>query len=318
MVIIQSSSTDVSTTEVIKWLIHNKETFLRLNDKTIIKNISFVNNRFILELANNKIIDTKNITGYWYRRGEYELDWQFDKLGSEDFDNKYKDYIEHEYKSVGDFFTYYLTTRINSIGDSRTCQFVNKNIILSEAKKIGLNTPEFIVTSEKKQLVSFYNNRSIISKPIHSSFLYECDGYSFPTYTELITQKIINDAPETFKPTLFQEYIEKRVEIRTFFLNDKFYSMAIFSQNNSKTKVDFRVFDKKKPNRSVPFKLPQSIKDKIKKLMRMIKYNSGSIDLIYTPSKEFYFLEVNPIGQYGMVAVPCNYQLDKEIANFLS
>jgi hypothetical protein len=29
------------------------------------------------------------------------------------------------------------------------------------------------------------------------------------------------------------------------------------------------------------------------------------------------FLEVNPTGQYGMVSDPCNYYLDKKIAEYL-
>ena len=31
----------------------------------------------------------------------------------------------------------------------------------------------------------------------------------------------------------------------------------------------------------------------------------------------YYFLEINPVGQYGMVADPCNYELDKLIAKYL-
>ena len=29
------------------------------------------------------------------------------------------------------------------------------------------------------------------------------------------------------------------------------------------------------------------------------------------------FLEVNPVGQFGMVSLPCNYQLEKRIAQYL-
>lgn len=318
MILIQTSSLDVSSNNVIRWLIYYRAKYLRINDRTLIKNISFIDNSFLLELPNNQYIDTKMITAYWYRRGEYEIDNQQKPIKSEEFNKKYYEYIFHEYKSIGDFFTSFLSSSVHSVGDSSTCQFVNKNIILNEAKQLGLNTPEFIITSSKKQLIIFCANKKTITKPIHSSFLFEKSGYSFPTYTELITEKIINEAPEEFKPTLFQEYIEKRFEIRTFYLNGKFFSMAIFSQNNTKTAVDFRVYDKEKPNRSVPFKLPEQIELKIEKLMNKMNYNSGSIDLIYTPNNDFYFLEVNPIGQYGMVSVPCNYPLDKEFADFLT
>ncbi len=93
--------------------------------------------------------------------------------------------------------------------------------------------------------------------------------------------------------------------------------MGIFSQNNSKTKEDFRNYDQNLPNRNVPIKLPLDIEGKLKKLMKKLNLNSGSIDLIYTIDNKYVFLEVNPVGQFGMVSFPCNYNLEKKIAEFL-
>lgn len=83
--------------------------------------------------------------------------------------------------------------------------------------------------------------------------------------------------------------IDKKYEIRTFYLKGKFYSMAIFSQNDSKTVVDFRNYNIEKPNRTVPYNLPKSITHKISQLMRNLEMNCGSIDLIYGKDDEFYF-----------------------------
>jgi len=93
--------------------------------------------------------------------------------------------------------------------------------------------------------------------------------------------------------------------------------MAIFSQNNPKTSIDFRHYDRELPNRSIPFKLPVDIKDKLIMLVKILNVNSGSIDLVVTQEGKYIFLEVNPIGQFGMVSLPCNYYLEKKIANFL-
>jgi D-alanine-D-alanine ligase-like ATP-grasp enzyme len=48
--------------------------------------------------------------------------------------------------------------------------------------------------------------------------------------------------------------------------------------------------------------------------MQKLKLNTGSIDMIYTNDSKFIFLEVNPVGQFGMVSKPCNYNLEKKIA----
>jgi len=55
----------------------------------------------------------------------------------------------------------------------------------------------------------------------------------------------------------------------------------------------------------------------LKKLLLELNLDTGSIDLIYTKSDEFVFLEINPVGQYDMVSAPCNYYLDKKIASLL-
>lgn len=48
--------------------------------------------------------------------------------------------------------------------------------------------------------------------------------------------------------------------------------------------------------------------------MRIISLETGSIDLILTKDGLFIFLEVNPVGQFGMTSYPCNYYLEKLIA----
>jgi glutathione synthase/RimK-type ligase-like ATP-grasp enzyme len=93
--------------------------------------------------------------------------------------------------------------------------------------------------------------------------------------------------------------------------------MAIFSQKNPKTLVDSRKIDLSAPNRSVPFKLPVDVKSKLSKVLRELKLNTGSIDMLVSTSNDYIFLEVNPIGQFGMVSRPCNYPIEQNISNLL-
>ena len=93
--------------------------------------------------------------------------------------------------------------------------------------------------------------------------------------------------------------------------------MAIYSQQNKSTSIDYRRYDQTDPNRCVPFELPNDIKQSIFLLFEKLKLDSGSVDLIYSTSKKFYFLEVNPNGQFGNLSKNCNYFIEKEIANYL-
>ena len=95
------------------------------------------------------------------------------------------------------------------------------------------------------------------------------------------------------------------------------YSMAMFSQGSKQTSIDFRRYDRNKMSRRVPYKLPQNLEDKIRILMKELDLNSGSLDIVKTKD-DYYFLEVNPVGQFGFVSGSCNYNLFKKNAEYLT
>jgi ATP-GRASP peptide maturase of grasp-with-spasm system len=192
-------------------------------------------------------------------------------------------------------------------------------IALEKARKVGLKTPNSEISSEKDELFNFFNkhDKDCISKGIQDilSFTVKNKGYNYAT--SKINEVDIDEMDESFFPSLLQQNIPKKYELRIFYLRNKFYSMAIFSQNDAQTKIDFRNYNWEKPNRNVPYILPKEIEQKLELFMQSMQLDCGSIDMIVTTKDEYVFLEVNPKGQYGMVSLPCNYHLDKMIVNEL-
>jgi ATP-GRASP peptide maturase of grasp-with-spasm system len=192
--------------------------------------------------------------------------------------------------------------------------FTNKLINLDLAKKCNFDIPDTLITSDKRALIDFYKtHKSVICKSATQGSLIG-EKTNLDGLTVLLNKNDIKLASKQFPPSLFQMNIEKSFEIRVFYLLGKTYSLAIFSQNNNKTKIDFRNYDHLNPNRTVPFCLPKNIEKKIITLMNKLSMNSGSIDLIYSKDAKYYFLEVNPVGQFDQVSYPCNYRLEKLIA----
>lgn len=199
---------------------------------------------------------------------------------------------------------------------------VNKLDVLQEAIKCGLSIPKTYIISDKATLkvVISQNPQGLITKSndeaIHA--LDDSVGLVFVGYTVILDDNNLDTIPDEFSPSLVQEKIMKKFELRVFYLDSKCYSMAILSQSNPKTEVDFRDYDRNVPNRTLPFQLPVEVEDRIILLMNNLGLNSGSIDLLYSTDQSYVFLEVNPVGAIGMVSKPCHYNLEKEIFEFLT
>jgi ATP-GRASP peptide maturase of grasp-with-spasm system len=189
---------------------------------------------------------------------------------------------------------------------------LNKLIVCDIAKKCNIKVPDDYLLSEKKFLYTLDPNVHYSTKSITGSNVQNYEKFIMVDYTVKLNQYSI--IPTSFFPSLVQNYIPKKYELRIFYLNGLFWSMAIFSQNDNTTVTDFRNYNRQKPNRNVPFIVPKYLKTQLLELMTRLNLNCGSIDMIVTPDNEFYFLEVNPIGQFGMVDSPCNYFLNKEIS----
>jgi glutathione synthase/RimK-type ligase-like ATP-grasp enzyme len=188
-----------------------------------------------------------------------------------------------------------------------------------EANRLGLSTPETAIVSTRAELAAFLEKHDrVITKGILRNSFGKFLKFNIGCLTKLVTQTELNNVTETFGLSLIQQYIEKYCELRIFYLDGIFYPCAIFSQSDENTKIDFRQYDSANPIRIVRFTLPEGIQSALILLMQRLNLSSGSIDMILTSQNEYYFLEVNPIGQFGFISHKCLYNLESKIAEYLT
>jgi glutathione synthase/RimK-type ligase-like ATP-grasp enzyme len=137
------------------------------------------------------------------------------------------------------------------------------------------------------------------------------------TYTESLSSEDMEGYPEKISPSFIQSKIEKQYEVRVFYLDGRFFSWAIFSQSDTQTRTDYRKYNDQRPNRVVPYVLPETLQQQLIDLFRKIDLNTGSVDLMVDFQGTYYFLEINPTGQFGVLSRATNYQLEAEIARWL-
>jgi len=195
----------------------------------------------------------------------------------------------------------------------------NKFKVLQIANSVAIKTPSTIITNSKDYLTKFLSeNSESITKSCHNGGSFEFGEEFISGLTTRVTKNDINYcAHSIFFPSLFQGEIEKAYEIRVFYLEEQIYSVAIFSQISKTTEIDYRNYDYSKPNRMEIVSLPNILRLKIIRLMKKLKMNCGSLDFIKSKYNEYYFLEVNSVGQFLGISELGNLQLDKLIAETL-
>jgi ATP-GRASP peptide maturase of grasp-with-spasm system len=318
LVLIISNNYDLSTNHVIDWLLFYGTKFIRLNDTDIvnIESLEISDQGTKVRLKSNDVVFCLDeITAVWYRRGFLNIAPSINAESTfRDFDDRlHNQILKHLFEEKSVLINYVnsllnLKPHINSLD----CGNVNKLKCLRMAVEVGLNIPEtYVITKKDKIKLQPYITKALSNNPNIWDGSANEEYYCSTERIDLARMK--NDV---CFPSLIQQEISKDFEIRSFFLNDKFYSIAIFSQSREETKIDFRN-NEGCELRKCAYRLPGTIIRKLKRLNKKMNLTSGSIDLIFK-SGHYYFLEINPVGQFGDVSYVGNYYLEREIANFLS
>ena len=265
MILIFTIEHDISTSDVIKWLDYFGEEVIRMNADDNLHKFQEINSEgiFFKNTLTNKVFNLLDAKACWWRRRGISKSC-FTNLKNEDvlisgeFDltsliNGKNNLLDKESDDLIDFI-YYQVYNNCKINIGKPIFNLNKLIVNEVAKKCELKIPSFKIVNNNNQIVSFKENKSgLISKAISNGIYNTIDNHRFYSYTELIEDELVNiDDNSSFFPSLIMEKIEKKSEIRTFYLDGHFYSMVIFSQASNQTKVDFRKYNTQKPNKTEP------------------------------------------------------------------
>ena len=310
MIFILSDTYDTGTSQVIDWLIEKNAIFYRHNSTSEIKKVSFEianDNDTLVSKLND--LDINNISVFWYRKGDFSNSFI---LKNNKILNITK-FLYEEFSALKDYILYILNKK------KRLGNFFNKTpnklITLEIAKDCGLKIPNTNIMNQSEDICLILNKQKNITKSIQDAFYLKKDSMSIVNFTNMVD---VSFEFNTVFPSLLQKKIEKKIELRIVFINDKCFSSALFSQSRSSSRVDSRKLQNETPYRVVPFRLPSKQVEKVICLMKNLDLNFGVIDMIIGNDNEYYFLEVNPCGQFSFVSIKCNYYLEKIIASFLN
>ncbi len=319
MILLLSNDGDLSCDIVQNWLSDLSYPWMRLNAFDLLKSkvdIALTPLGEYKITINGELFPIQDINAVWFRKfGFFRCSDSYLQLVEKDkLDDTALSFIVKEFSTVLDTICDALQDK-NWLTSPKNIN-LNKVKVLRIAQECGFLIPKTHIINNSEQLKKC--SGSLISKSIYDPTIASWGKENRSMmYTTKISNRDIENIPSLFLPSMVQKLIDKKLEIRTFYLDGECYSMAIFSQNDQTTKYDFRCYNWIKPNRYVPYKLNDQTETKIQCLMDKIGLNCGSLDFIMNNYSCLYFLEVNPTGQFGMVDFPCNYNLHKKVAEKL-
>jgi len=317
ILVISKSNNEVTTEQVIDWLDALGAPWYRVNGDDLLneKPYSFQiddDNLKVKLFSSQEKIQLKDVRVIWNRRGG---DFKGISLPSNQLlEKNVNKYLNAEFRSLERAFQSFFPRA--KVLDPLSSIYLNKIDVLCKAREVGLNIPRSLITNSKQEALKHFSSfDNLITKAIYESNNFIVNNKNYILLT--LQTHMLESIPDYFTPSLLQQKVDKVYEVRVFYLDSICYSMAIFSQQDKQTEIDYRNYNDEKPNRVVPYKLDSNTESKITLLMKSLNLSTGSVDFIKSKTGELVFLEVNPVGQFNMVSQPCNYRLEKKVANFL-
>lgn len=177
---------------------------------------------------------------------------------------------------------------------------------LAIAAELGWTLPDTLVTNDPATAADFMRRHGalrLITKQIGFTQLAQQAGdadlwESHARYTERVTARdVAHLGALALCPMILQVEVPKRHELRVTVVGDRLFAVAIHSQHNPRTSLDWRRYD----DAATPYELvdlPADVAARCLATTRRLQLRYGAFDLIVDRDGRYVFVEVNPSGEY--------------------
>lgn len=316
IILIVSHKYDIHVKAVANRLISEKEKVfvITLNDIYATEiNVNIDNNRYNTYLkigSNQAIVKLSDVKTLWLRRTRMpnNVCTQIKYINSREFSiNEYEYVLRGLYTNAKAFTVsdYYAMRKADNILHQ-----------YSLACEVGLEIPKTVITNNPQRALEFVESLDkACCKPMTD--IIKVKGGNYFGYTKMIPKEAFRKFSNSIKlaPTLIQEYVPKKLELRVTVVGKDVFACAIHSQEAPETREDWRQYYKNAPHTS--FRLPDYITEKLILLTQRLGLVFGAIDMILTPDGRYVFLEDNPNGQWYWIQEMTGLDIAGSIASML-
>ncbi|MDQ1097018.1 MULTISPECIES: MvdC/MvdD family ATP grasp protein [Chryseobacterium] len=283
--------------------------FFRLNSDHLnhLQKISIGQDSFELTDEDGNTVHSDDIKGVWNRK-------TWGVQAPEEMEEEYRPVFINEYRNL----TYNLITSLEHLPwinpyESERKTDGNKMYQLRVAQKNQLNVPETLFSNDAEKITSFFYrccNGKAVAK-LHGVMSKSMTGEQMLS-TMIIEEDSLDSIEDiAYCPMIFQPYIEKEYELRIVYVDGIFFTGKI----NNADHADWRVANSNYFWSA--YTLPENICQNLTAMMRELVLCLGAIDMIRGKDGNYYFLEVNPQGEWGMLQKELDFPIAETIADYL-
>lgn len=171
---------------------------------------------------------------------------------------------------------------------------------LAVAVALGFEVPPTLISNHLSAVSERLTMGSVIAKTVREALL-ENENGEYVIFTNQIPS-LSGVAAETvaMAPIIFQGQLEKRSDIRVTVIGRRVFAAEILSQALPETSVDWRCGSHPELVHGV-HDLPDRLAELCVALVDALGLRFGAIDLVLDHSGQYWFLEVNPNGQWAWI-----------------
>ena len=204
-----------------------------------------------------------------------------------------------------------------------SCQWMNhptatyraehKAVQLATAKKIGFSIPRTVITNHASGISAVaQGEQTVVVKGLDTVLVRSDDTETFG-YTNVLKTKDAERAHLSSAPLVAQQALTRKLDLRVTVVGNKVFSSSV-TRAGEPIQGDWRLA--KEGATFQQYELPEEIATKCIQLTQTLGLVFGAIDLA-AQDGTYYFLEINPTGEWAWLVDKSDSPIDREIANKL-
>lgn len=239
----------------------------------------------------DRIVDLDAVAGVWYRRPTaFEFD---DAMGEAETQFARNEALH----GVGGILRATECLWVNRPDLDGTAEL--KPYHMRVARRLGFRMPRTLMTNDPDEVADLIASADgpIVYKALTGGVVHYPGAFPGGLLTAVVGDEL-GEHLGRVRHTIctFQEYIPKAYEIRLTVIGNTYFPVVISSQDDASTSVDWRGAENLPYGPYAP--MPDDVVKKVQALLDELGLVYAAIDFIVTPDGDYFFLEVNPNGQF--------------------